>query len=183
MGTPPSAGPGTSCRPGCPGPPASTAARGERQAGGEGAAGDTSRGATSASTRTREWGRASNFAGGGSIQPLAGPPPPKRGSMDAPPQNPTETDPQAPEVTRTRNSAKKMKMGFWESARSRKAIICHTFGVGEGGGIGHFQCSKNIWAPSAPDFVIADEWSCQSTPFPKAPAPFYGGSIDTRPPN
>ena len=34
-----------------------------------------------------------------------------------PPQSPTETDPGAPEVTRTHNSAKKMKMGLLESAR------------------------------------------------------------------
>ena len=35
------------------------------------------------------------------------PPPPPKGSIDAPPQNLTETDPRAPEVTWTENSAKK----------------------------------------------------------------------------
>ena len=52
--------------------------------------------------------------GGGSDTALWLDTPPKP-SIDGP-QNPTETDPRAPEVTRAQTSAK-MEMGFLESAR------------------------------------------------------------------
>ena len=51
-------------------------------------------------------------------------------SIDAPPQNPTETDPQAPEVIQTRNSAKNENgiFGISASRGFRKVIICLGFG-------------------------------------------------------
>ena len=61
-------------------------------------------------------GRAVNFRGGarGRDNPLARlTPSPNKGSIDGPLQIPTETDPQAQEMSRTQNSTKKKKLGFW----------------------------------------------------------------------
>ena len=44
------------------------------------------------------------------------------------PQNPTETDPRALEVTQTQKSAKNEIFGFSVSRGFRKVIICHIFG-------------------------------------------------------
>ena len=63
--------------------------------------------------------------GGVRCSPLPPPPPPRH-----PPQkNPSETDPWALEVTRTRNSAKKMIIRVLELARrgGSEIIICHVF--------------------------------------------------------
>ena len=69
--------------------------------------------------------------GGGPYGPLARPPShPKKGSTDGPPKTPTETDPGAPEVTRTQNSAKNDNgnWGISASREFRKVITCHVFG-------------------------------------------------------
>ena len=103
-------------------------------------------------------GRAFNWEGGGRFSPLASPPPsPKKGSIDGAPKNPTETDPRAPEVTQTRNSAKKkMKRVFLESARrggsERSSFAMYLVKQK----IEHFQCSKRFSAPSAPELIITN---------------------------
>ena len=55
---------------------------------------------------------------------------------------------------------KKMKMGLLESGRrggsEKSSSAMHLVG----GGIDHFQWSKKLSVPSAPDFIITDEWSC-----------------------
>ena len=57
------------------------------------------------------------------------PPPPKRGQLTDP-QNPTETDPRASEVTQTQKTAKNENGIFGISASKgfRKVITCHVFG-------------------------------------------------------
>ena len=93
--------------------------------------------------------------GGGRYSPLARTPlPKKKGSIDGP-QNPTETDPRAPEVTQTRNSAKNENgiIGISALRGFKKVIICHVFG---GKKIDHFQCSKEFSAPSVPEFITTD---------------------------
>ena len=81
--------------------------------------------------------------GGGRYSPLARrpPPPKKKAQLTPPPKNPTETDPQAPEVNRTQNSAKNENGIFGISAPRgfRKDIICHVFGENF---FDNFQCSK-----------------------------------------
>ena len=59
--------------------------------------------------------------------------PPKKSSIDRPPQNPTEADPRAPEVIQTRNSAKNENgiFGISASRGFRKIIICHVVGGGK----------------------------------------------------
>ena len=47
--------------------------------------------------------------------------------------------------------------------------------------IDHFQCSKQFSAPSAPEFMLTEEWSCQLSPFFQTPQ-FWEGSIDPPPP-
>ena len=65
--------------------------------------------------------------GGGSIEPF-GRTPPQKGSIQDP-QNPTETDPRASEVTQTQKSGEKRGIfGISVSRGFRKVIICHTFG-------------------------------------------------------
>ena len=82
-----------------------------------------------------EFSTSGGEAGGGDTALwLAPPPPPKAQLTD--PQNPTKTDRQAPEVTWTRNSAKKKMSGF------RKIIICHVFGENV---FNHFQGLKKIF--------------------------------------
>ena len=53
-----------------------------------------------------------SFAGGQGVDRALrpDPAPPQKGQD---PQNPTESDPRAPEVTPTQKSEKKTKMGFW----------------------------------------------------------------------
>ena len=68
--------------------------------------------------------------GGGRYSPLArSPPPPKRVQLTGAP-NPTETDPQALEVTRTGKSAKNANgiCGISTSRGFRKVIICNILG-------------------------------------------------------
>ena len=86
-------------------------------------------------------GRAFKRGGGGQYSPLARPPPQKKGSIDGP-QNPTETDHQAPEVARTRKWAKNENgiFGISASRGFRKVIICHVFGWG-----GKIVVKKNCW--------------------------------------
>ena len=90
--------------------------------------------------------------GGGAIQPLWLAPP-QKGSIDGPPESPTETEPRAPEVTRTQNSAKNENgiFGISASRRFRKFTICCVFGEKN-----HFPCSKIFAAPLVPEFIIAE---------------------------
>ena len=71
-----------------------------------------------------DWGR------GWSIQPSGLTPlHQNKSSINGAPQNPTETDPRAREVTRTQHSAKNAN-GIFEISVSRgfgKAVICHVF--------------------------------------------------------
>ena len=92
--------------------------------------------------------------GGGRYSPLAGPPaPPKRAQLMGP-QNPTETDPRASEVTRRKIlQKKKMKMGFLESAR-RGGPEKSSFARYLVKKIEYFQCSKTFSVPLAPKFII-----------------------------
>ena len=68
------------------------------------------------------------FAGGGGGGARLRPK--KQGSIDRPPQNPTEADPWAAEVTRTQNSAKNGNgiLGISASGGFREVIICHVSG-------------------------------------------------------
>ena len=63
------------------------------------------------------------------------PPKKNKGSIDRTPKNPAETDPWAPEVTQTQNSAKKKNengiFGISASRGFRKIIVCHVFFFGE----------------------------------------------------
>ena len=110
--------------------------------------------------------------GGGGIEPpgRSCPPPQKKGA----PQNPTETDPQASEVTRTQKLAKNENRIFGISASKgcRKVIICHTFSEKK---FDPFSWSKNFSAPLAAELIITDEWSCQLSPFPRPRPPVLGG--------
>ena len=62
------------------------------------------------------------------------------------------------------------------SSGFRNIITCHVFGEIK---IHHFQCSKKRLAPSAPEFIITDQWSSQLRAFPEPPNPqfWWGGSI------
>ena len=91
----------------------------------------------------------------GGTAPLAGPSPPQKGSIDGPPQNPTETDIRAPEVTLTPNSEKN-ESGMFGISASRgfsKAIMCHGFSDNTNG---PFSMLHQFSAPSASDFRITD---------------------------
>ena len=108
------------------------------------------------------------------------PPPKKERAQLTGPQIPTEPDPRAPEVTWTQNSAK-TKMGFSESARrgvSEKSSFC-MYLVKK---IDHFQCLKQLSSPSAPEFIITDQWSCLLSSFPEAPLPQFWGALLKPPP-
>ena len=65
------------------------------------------------------------FVCGGSIEPSGRTPPPKGAQLTGP-QNPTETDPRASEVTQTQKSAKNENgiFGISASREFRKVIIC-----------------------------------------------------------
>ena len=88
---------------------------------------------------SRATGGAFNSGGGRGFDTAPGQTPPKKGSIDTPPQNLTETDSWAPEVIRTHKSAKNENGVFGISASRgfRKVIMCH--GFGGGGEVDHFQ--------------------------------------------
>ena len=69
-------------------------------------------------------------SGGGGVDRALWPDPPPKGLNWRDPQNPTETDPQASEVTQTQKSGKKENgiFGISASRGFRKVIICHVFG-------------------------------------------------------
>ena len=81
---------------------------------------------------------------------------PKKKAQLTAPQNPTETDHRATEVTQTQNSAKKKNengiFGISASRAFRKVIICHLFG----GKKNTMFNAQKFSAPSAPDFRITD---------------------------
>ena len=95
-------------------------------------------------------GRAFNLGGwvGGVDTALwLDPPPPKKAQLTGP-RNPTETEPRAPEVTRTQKIRQKMKMVFLEPAR-RGGSEKSSFAM---------DVVKNItiFNASAPEFIMTD---------------------------
>ena len=89
--------------------------------------GGTARGVPKAQCALAQgWAGLQLGAGGVDTAPWLEPPPKKKGLIDGP-QNPTETDPQASEVTQTQNSAKNENgiFGISASRGFRKNIICH----------------------------------------------------------
>ena len=95
----------------------------------------------------------SGGGGGGRYSPL--PPCPKKGLNCQAPKNPTETDPRAPEVTWTQNSAKKENgiFGISASRGNRTIVICHVFCEFF---FDHYQCPKFFFRPLAPEVMITD---------------------------
>ena len=63
-------------------------------------------------------------------------PPQNKSSIDGPPKNPTETKPRAPEVTCTRNSAKKKSLESARRGGSEKSSFAIYLVVEVGGGGG-----------------------------------------------
>ena len=89
---------------------------------------------------------------------LAPPPPPPKAQLTGP-QNPTDTDPRAPEVARTRNWAKKKKKEngiFWnqrvEGVQKSHHLQCFWWGEK----LTIFKGQKKFSVPLAPDFIITD---------------------------
>ena len=114
-------------------------------------------------------GGASNWRGGGGRgSPLAGLPQ-KKAQLTAP-QNPTETDPRAPEVTQTQKLAKNENgiFGISASRGVRKSIACHVFGEKENGS---FSMLKKVFGAFSARFTMTDQRSCQLSPFPEPPPP------------
>ena len=101
-------------------------------------------------------GRAFNWRGEGVDRATWLDPPQKRLNGRAP-QNPTETEPRAPEVARARNSAKKKKENeiFGISASRGFRMTSFAMYLVEGK-FDHFQWSKKLSVPLAPDFMITD---------------------------
>ena len=75
------------------------------------------------------WVNGLSIEGGGGVNRAPWLDPPPEGAQRDP-QNPTETDPRASEVTQTQKSAKNENgiFGISASRGFRKVIICHVFG-------------------------------------------------------
>ena len=128
-------------------------------------------------------GRVFNVGEGGcQYSPLARSPPPPKGLNLRAPQNPTETDPRAPELTWTPNSAKNENGIFAISAsrRFRKVIACHVFG---GEKIAYFQRTKKKFAAFGATVHNKCLLVLSVEPFSRPPTPQFWGALLTPPPS
>ena len=88
--------------------------------------------------------------GGGGVVDRAlwpDPPSPKRAQLTEDPQNPTESDPRALEVTRIPKSAKKGNgiFGISTSRGFRRVIICHIFGEKKSTNFSAQKSFRRLW--------------------------------------
>ena len=140
-------------------------------------------------TRPQDQGQAGfqlGGGGGGDRAPWLDPPPhKKKGSIDGTCEILPRLTPGPRRRPRPKNR-QKMKMGFFGISASRgfrKNVICHVIWGGKT--LTTVNAQKKISAPSAPEFVITDQWSCQLSLFPRPPPPppqFWGALLTPPPP-